>query len=179
MTAGTHRALTLAQFRGLSLALQGEAVVVHGPREARDELRELLRACKDELPEHLRAQRRAEVLAAHRAAHQRIEAVYPTGTDSARAKLEATFPDMVAIADRAEQAAERAAVSYQDGATACPDAFTRALASWERAVLDGLAALDNARSSALCIDCGAEVATTKTGLGQRVCSRCLREGATP
>ena len=180
MTAEAHRALTLAQFRGLSLALQGEAVILHGPKEARDELRELLRACKDELREHLRAQRRAEVLAAYRAAYQRIEAAYPTGTDSARAELEATFPDLVAIADRAGQAAERAAVSYQDGATASPDAFTRALAAWERAVLDGFAALDSARSSRLCVDCGREaVVTVLTGLGQRVCSRCLRKEAAP
>jgi hypothetical protein len=120
--------------------------------------------------------RRAYVLAAYRAAHQRIESAFPSGADSARAELEATFPDLIVIIDRAERAAQSTAIAYQDGATASPDAFTSALASWERAVLDALTALDSARSSELCIDCGAEVATVKTGLGQRVCGRCLREG---
>ena len=124
--------------------------------------------------------RRAYVLTAFESAHQRIEATYPAGMDNARAGLAAMFPDLVANIDRAEQAAQQAVTAYVDGATASPDAFTRTLATWEQAVLDGFAALDSARSSALCIDCACEsVDTVVSGLGQRVCSRCLREGATP
>jgi hypothetical protein len=123
--------------------------------------------------------RRAYVLTAFESAHQRIEAAFPGGTDNARAELAAMFPDTLRDIDRAEQAALQAAGAYADGTTATPAAFMAAVAKWKRAVLDGFAALDNARSSALCIDCGAEVTTTiKTGLGQRVCTRCLREGAT-
>ena len=124
--------------------------------------------------------RRVFVLTAFESAHQRIEAASPAGMDSARAELEILFPDTLRDIDRAEAAAQQAASAYADSSTATPAAFLAAVAKWERAVLDSFAALDNARSSALCIDCGAEVTTTiKTGLGQRVCSRCLREGATP
>ena len=123
--------------------------------------------------------RHAYVVTAFESAHQRIEAAFPGGTDDARAELAAMFPDTLRDIDRAEAAAQLAASAYADGTTATPAAFLAAVAKWEASVLDGFAALDNARSSALCIDCGAEVATTKTGLGQRVCSRCLREGATP
>jgi hypothetical protein len=123
--------------------------------------------------------RRAYVLTAFESAHQRIEAAFPAGMDSARAELEILFPDTLRDIDRAEAAAQQAAGAYADGTTATPAALLAAVAKWERAVLDGFAVLDSARSSALCIDCGAEVATVKTGLGQRVCSRCLREGATP
>ena len=123
--------------------------------------------------------RRVFVLASWRSAYAWIEAAYPAGLDAARAELTAAFPELAANIDRLEQAAQQAASTFENEATATLDAFQAALSAWERAVLDGLAALDSARSSALCIDCGAEVATVKTGLGQRVCSRCLREGATP
>jgi hypothetical protein len=89
------------------------------------------------------------------------------------------FPELVANINALELAVQVEASTYQNTANVDPGAFQVALAQWEAAVLDGLAALANARSSQLCIDCGAEVATVKTGLGQRVCSRCLREGATP
>ncbi|MGB8297375.1 MAG: hypothetical protein WCG85_18260 [Polyangia bacterium] len=123
--------------------------------------------------------RRAYVLTAWRSAHAWIEAAYPSGLDAARAELAAAFPELAQNCDRLERAAQQAANLYENEPAASPDAFTSALRAWERAVLDGLAALDSARSGELCIDCGAEVATVKTGLGQRVCARCLREGVTP
>jgi hypothetical protein len=123
--------------------------------------------------------RRAYVLTAWRSAHAWIERSYPSGLDAARPGLTAKFPELAQNCDRLELAAQQAASMYESEPTATPAAFLAAVAKWERAVLDSFAALDNARSSALCIDCGAEVATVKTGLGQRVCSRCLREGATP
>ena len=122
--------------------------------------------------------RRVFVLASWRAAHAWIETAYPGGLDAARPDLTAKVPELVANINRLEQAAESEATTYENEPAASPDAFQAALGKWEAATLDGLAALDSARSSALCIDCGAEVATVKTGLGQRVCSRCLREGAT-
>jgi hypothetical protein len=123
--------------------------------------------------------RRALTEASWRAAHAWIETAYPGGLDAARPELTAKFPELAQNCDRLEQAAQQAASMFESEPTATPDAFQAALRAWEAATLDGLAALDNARSSALCIDCGAEVATVKTGLGQRVCSRCLREGARP
>ena len=123
--------------------------------------------------------RRVYVLASWRAAHAWIEAAYPSGLDAARPELTAAFPELAANIDALELAAQQAANLYENEPAASPDAFTSALRAWERTVLDGLAALDSARSGELCIDCGAEIATVKTGLGQRVCARCLREGATP
>ncbi|MGB8293884.1 MAG: hypothetical protein WCG85_00505 [Polyangia bacterium] len=123
--------------------------------------------------------RRAYILTCYQAAHERLEATYPSGTDNARAELASMFPELAANCDHLEQAAQREATAYENEATASPDAFTAALRKWEAATLDGLAALDNARSSQLCIDCACEsVDTVVSGLGQRVCSRCLREGAT-
>jgi hypothetical protein len=122
--------------------------------------------------------RRAYVLTAFESAHRRIEATYPAGMDSARAELEILFPALLANLDRAERHAQQAATAYADGATASPDTLTSALAEWERAVFDALTALDNARSSQLCIDCACEsVDTVVSGLGQRICKTCLRETA--
>jgi hypothetical protein len=122
---------------------------------------------------------RVFVLASWRSAHAWIERACPSGLDAARPDLTAKFPELAANIDHLERAAQQAATTFESEPAATPDAFSKALRVWEATALDGLAALDNARSSQLCIDCGAEVATVKTGLGQRVCTRCLREGATP
>ena len=107
--------------------------------------------------------RRADTAAMWRAARSWISLAYPAGLDVARAELVAKFPDLAANVARLEQAAHgnRGRLRARPGCVGT-------------GVLDGLAALDNVRSRALCIDCGAEVATVKTGLGQRVCSRRLR-----
>ena len=89
--------------------------------------------------------RRVYVLASWRAAHAWIEADYPSGLYAARPDLTAKFPELVANIDRLEQAAQRETSTFENEATASPDAFTAALRKWERAAMDALAALDCTR----------------------------------
>ncbi|MGB8298799.1 MAG: hypothetical protein WCG85_25505 [Polyangia bacterium] len=92
--------------------------------------------------------RRVFVLASWRSAHAWIEHAYPSGLDAARPDLTAKFPELVANIDHLEQAAEREATTFENVATASPDAFTAALRKWEAATLDGLAALNHAQLEA-------------------------------
>jgi hypothetical protein len=86
--------------------------------------------------------RRVFVLTAWRSAHAWITLAYPGGLDSARAELEILFPELAANIDHLERAAQQAATTFESEPAATPDAFTRALAAWERAAMDALAALD-------------------------------------
>ena len=123
--------------------------------------------------------RAAYVATAWRSARVWVGVAFPTDLDAALTELKAAYPALAENVERLRRVAEAEATHYEAAPAATPELFTAALAAWERACMDGLAALDSARSGELCIDCGAEIATVKTGLGQRVCARCLREGATP
>jgi len=123
--------------------------------------------------------RAAYVATAWRSARVWVGVAFPTDLDAALTELKAAYPALAENVERLRRVAEAEATHYEAEPAATPELFTAALAAWERACMDGLAALDSARSGELCIDCGAEIATVKTGLGQRVCARCLREGATP
>lgn len=182
MTATACAVLEKAKVLGVSLSLGRNAdgspcVFWRAPKGATTpELLASLREHRADLLAYLLDWRKGEVLVAYRAAYERLAVAY--GEDRDRlAEVAATFPDLAELIAQAEKAAEVAAVAYQEGGGSLAG-FASALAAWERVVLDGLAALDNARSGRLCSDCGAEAPVTLvTGLGQRICSRCARTDA--
>jgi hypothetical protein len=115
------------------------------------------------------AARQAEVSYAWAAAYGRLGADYPEG---GRDTLERIAPDLLAVWDEAEVAAEAASVAYVEDGTRRAD-FERGLAAWEAAVVAAIRYL-----ARRCHGCGKE--TTVTVLmdyGARYCTRCLDDGA--
>ena len=83
-----------------------------------------------------------------RAARSWLTLAFPAGLDVARVELQARFPDLAQNIAFLEQAAEREASTFENTADADMSAFLAALGTWEKATLDGLAALDHARLEA-------------------------------
>jgi hypothetical protein len=59
--------------------------------------------------------------------------------------LRAQFPELAENIDALELVAQRKASAYLDEPNASPSAFQAALARWQAAALDGLAALNHAQ----------------------------------
>ena len=89
--------------------------------------------------------RLAIVESSWRAARAWISLAYPSGLDAARPELTAKFPELVANIARLALVAQRKASAYLDEPNASPSAFQAALARWQAAALDGLAALNHAQ----------------------------------
>jgi hypothetical protein len=163
--------LTLCVSRGLRLSPAGDGVRVNGPKAVRDELRESIREHKTELVSLLRAGRVAEVRAFYSQAFGRLGALYP---DSLIGNLWPAIVDQhPALArgiDVAEQAADLAALAFQQGTAPDSSQFLACLQSWEQAWAEAIAAI----TSRGCSDCGRTDATvmvtTDTG---RFCRACL------
>jgi ribosomal protein S14 len=113
-----------------------------------------------------------EVRNAYHEAMGRLSKLCPIGMGDAWGEISAR-PDWVRDIEIAEAAADREALAYQRGTTSKPFLFLTALAAWELAWADALAA--TVRAPEVCADCGRKnatiVVTTQTG---RFCRKCLR-----
>jgi hypothetical protein len=163
--------MALCVSRGLRLSPVGDGVRVDGPKDARAELREAIREHKTELVSLLRAQRQAEVSGAYSEAFTRLGALYDGDlVGSLWERITTEHPALASAINTAEAASDAAAVAYQSGTAADSGPFLAALATWERAWAEAIAAV----TSRACSDCGRTDATimvtTDTG---RFCRACL------
>ena len=92
--------------------------------------------------------RAAYVATAWRSARSWIGVAYPGPPDIALDTLRAQFPALAENVARLEHVAQQEALHFESEPGAGPDAFTAALRAWERACLDGLAALEHAQPEA-------------------------------
>jgi hypothetical protein len=92
--------------------------------------------------------RAAYVATAWRSARTWIGVAYPRDLDRALVELKAAFPLLAENMARLEHVAQQEALHFESEPGAGPDAFTAALREWERATLDGLAALDHSQLEA-------------------------------
>lgn len=183
MTAAATAVLARANVLGISLVLgkgrDGTACLLwRGPRGAMTEdLKADLTASKADLMEHLKAERKAEIMAEFSSACERLGKHYPDAEDEGLPEIERQLQDLYAVIERLEWEVDTAAVAYHRGSGSL-QRFLSALAAWERGIVDGVAALAVIRSGKLCTDCGAESpVTVLTTLGQRICSACSRSDA--
>jgi hypothetical protein len=145
---------------------------VNGPKAVRDELRETIREHKKELASLLRAGREAEVRAFYSQAFTRLGAMYP---DSMIGDLWPSIarecPALALAINTAEAASDAAGLAYQSGDAPDAGPFLAALARWERAWAEAIAAL----TGDTCSDCGARaVVLVSTDYGPKFCRACLR-----
>jgi alanyl-tRNA synthetase len=70
-----------------------------------------------------------------------VGVAFPTDLDAALTELKAAYPALAENVERLRQVAEAEATHYEAEPAATPELFTAALASWERATMDGLQAL--------------------------------------
>ena len=199
MTAAATAVLARANVLGISLVLgkgrDGTACLLwRGLRGAMTEdLKADLTASKADLMEHLKAERKAEIMAEFSSACERLgkhypdaedeglpeieRQHYPDAEDEGLPEIERQLQDLYAVIERLEWEVDTAAVAYHRGSGSL-QRFLSALAAWERGIVDGVAALAVIRSGKLCTDCGAESpVTVLTTLGQRICSACSRSDA--
>ena len=183
MTAAATAVLARANVLGISLVLgkgrDGTACLLwRGLRGAMTEdLKADLTASKADLMEHLKAERKAEIMAEFSSACERLGKHYPDAEDEGLPEIERQLQDLYAVIERLEWEVDTAAVAYHRGSGSL-QRFLSALAAWERGIVDGVAALAVIRSGKLCTDCGAESpVTVLTTLGQRICSACSRSDA--
>jgi hypothetical protein len=142
-----------------------------------EDLKADLTASKADLMEHLKAERKAEIMAEFSSACERLGKHYPDAEDEGLPEIERQLQDLYAVIERLEWEVDTAAVAYHRGSGSL-QRFLSALAAWERGIVDGVAALAVIRSGKLCTDCGAESpVTVLTTLGQRICSACSRSDA--
>jgi hypothetical protein len=83
--------------------------------------------------------------AAWRSAHAWISLAHTGDLDRALVELKAQFPALAENIDHLRQIAEAEAAHYEAEPAATSELFQAALAQWEAAVLDGLAALNRAQ----------------------------------
>jgi hypothetical protein len=74
-----------------------------------------------------------------------VGVAFPTDLDAALTELKAAYPALAENIARLEHVAQQGALHFESEPGAGPDAFTAALRAWERACLDGLAALEHAQ----------------------------------
>ena len=167
--------LSLCASRGVKLILEGEdRITLEGPQAARDEVRETIRAVKPEVVTLLRSQRQAEVSAAFAQAFARLGNLYDGDlVGSLCARIVGERPTLARAINTAEAAADAAALAYQQGTAPDSTQFLAALAIWEGAWREAIAAV----TGDACSDCGRTdttiLVTTNTG---RFCRACLRPG---
>lgn len=166
--------LSLCASRGVKLVLEGgDRITLEGPKTARDEVRETIRAVKPEVLALLHSQRQAEVSAAFAEAFGRISALYPDAmAGTLWARITSEHPNLARGIDTAEQAADLAALAYQQGTAPDSSAFLACLQTWERAWAEGIEAI----TGDTCSDCGKR-AVVLVGLDYstaKYCRDCLR-----
>jgi hypothetical protein len=146
-------------------------VRVVGPKDARTELREAIREHKTELVSLLRAQRQGEVSAAFAQAFARLGNLYDGDlVGSLWARIVDQHPPLASDINTTEQAADSAALAYQQGTVADSSQFLAALAAWEGRWAEAIAAV----TSRACSDCGRTDATVMvTTDSGRFCRACL------
>src|ERR1039457_4398515 len=183
MTVGATAALERAAVLGILLALgrarDGAACLLwRGPKGVMTEdLKAALTANKADLLEHLKAERKTEIMTAFSSAYDRLGTSYPHAENEGLPEIERQLLDLYAVIERLEWEVNTAAVAYHRGSGSL-QRFLSALAAWELGIVDGVAALVAVRSGKLCDDCGAESpVTVLTTLGQRFCYACARSNS--
>jgi hypothetical protein len=166
--------LSLCAARGVKLVLEGgDRITLEGPQAARDEVRETIRSVKPEVLTLLRSQRQAEVSAAFAEAFGRISVLYPdllAGTLWKRVTTE--HPALARAIDVAEQAADAAALAYQQGEAPDSSAFLACLVGWEARWREAIDAV----TGDACSDCGRR-SVVLVGVdysAAKFCRACLR-----
>jgi hypothetical protein len=154
----------------------GDHITLEGPKAARDEVRETIRAVKPEVVTLLRDGRRAEVSTGFAEAFARLGNLYDGDlVGSLWARIVAEHPALASAINTAEAASDAAALSYQSGAAPDAGPFLAALATWEAAWREAIAVVT--ASTDRCSDCGAR-ALVLVGVDYdpalRYCPRCLR-----
>jgi hypothetical protein len=157
--------LSLCAARGVKLILEGgDRITLEGPKAARDEVRETIRAVKPEVVTLLRSQRQEEVSRAWAAAYGRLECQFSNGLDTSAGIAQ----PLVNAWNGGETNAEHVSAEYVAGNVQRTD-FEAALAAWEGAVTRAM------ECRATCDDCGKRaVVLVTTDYGARYCPRCLR-----
>jgi hypothetical protein len=166
--------LAQATAAGLTLRPLGDRIRFRPVENMTPELLAEVREHRAALLDILRAGRVAEVRAFYSQAFSRLAALYP---DSMIGDLWPTItrehPALASAINTAEAASDAAGLAYQSGDAPDAGQFLAALATWERAWAEAIAAVTN--TSRACDDCGRTDATvmveTDTG---RYCRRCLR-----
>jgi hypothetical protein len=89
--------------------------------------------------------RAAYVATAWRSARSWIGVAHPVDLDAALTELKAAYPALAENIARLALVAQVEASTYENEPNASPSAFQAALARWQAAALDGLAALNHAQ----------------------------------
>jgi hypothetical protein len=150
----------------------GHHITLEGPKAARDEVRETIRAVKPEVVTLLRDGRRAEVSTGFAQAFARLGNLYDGDlVGSLWARIVAEHPALGHAIDVAEKAADLAALAYQSGTTPDAGPFLAALATWEARWREAIEAV----TGDTCSDCGRRaVVLVSTDYGSKFCRACLR-----
>jgi hypothetical protein len=166
--------IALCASRGLRLAPAGDGVRVDGPAAVRAELREMIRQHKAEVLALLHSQRQVEVSTAYSQAFGRLAALYPDSLiGNLWPAIVAQHPDLARGIDVAEQAADAAALAYQQGTAADSSQFLPCLQEWKSRWAEAIETVTSGTGA--CSDCGRPDATVMVEADSgRYCRRCLR-----
>jgi hypothetical protein len=164
--------LAQATAAGLTLRPYGEKIRFKPVGNMTAELLAEVREHKTELVSLLRAGRVAEVCAFYGQAFGRLGALYPDSLiGNLWPSIVAQHPALARAIDVAEQAADLAALAYQQGTAPDSGPFLACLATWERAWAEAIAVV----TGATCSDCGKRsVVLVTTDYGSKFCRQCLR-----
>jgi len=164
--------LAQARAAGLTLRPAGDKIRFRPVENMTPELLAEVREHRAALLDILRAGRVAEVRAFYAQAFTRLGALY--GDDligNLWPSIAREHPALGHAIDSAEQAADVAALAYQQGTTPDAGPFLAALAEWEGRWREAIAAV----TGDTCSDCGRRATVlVSTDYGSKFCPRCLR-----
>lgn len=155
--------LVQAEAAGLTLRPNGDNIGIKPVARLTPELKAALVEHKAAVLAALRAQRQVEVSTAYSATFSRLSITYDgdlVGTLWAR--IVNQHPALAHVVDVAEQAADLAALAFQQGSAADSSQFLACLSTWERAWAETIEAVTGDR----CSDCGKRAT--------KFCRACLR-----
>jgi hypothetical protein len=161
---------------GLQLRPHGDRICIRPLANLTPELKAAMVEHKQALLDLLRAGRVAETRAFYGQAFSRLGALYPDSMiGDLWPAIVSQHPALARGIDVAEQAADAAALAYQQGTSPDSAPFLAALQEWEARWTTAIGAI--AASTDTCSDCGAH-AVALVGVDYdptlRYCARCLR-----